>query len=192
MDLTESINTYLSYLRVEKRYSNHTIISYRKDLNQLCSYMLDAYDLEEVNLLKSIHLRGFLVHLVGKDLSAKTINRKVSAVRSFLSFLLRKNIITDDITEKLQSPKIPKRLPEFIKESESARLEELIIDDDFKSVRNFTIITCFYLTGMRRSELINLRLSDVDMSKHRIKVLGKGNKERYIPTNNKLDRKSVV
>jgi integrase/recombinase XerC len=134
-----------------------------------------------------MHLRGFVVHLVGKDLSAKTINRKVSAVRSFFSFLLRKNIISDDITEKLQSPKIPKRLPEFIKESESARLEELIIDGDFRSIRDFTIITLFYLTGMRRSELINLRTLDVDMSKHRIKVLGKGNKERYIPTNKKLE-----
>lgn len=186
MELKKSINTYLTYLRVEKRYSKHTLISYHKDLLQLHEYIDDAYGLEDVTLFKAQHLRSFVVHMVGKDLSAKTINRKVSSVRSFFGYLLRKNIIEADITEKLQSPKIPKRLPEFIKESESSKLDELIVSDDFKSIRNYTILNLFYLTGMRRSELINLEISDLDISGQRLKVLGKGNKERYIPVGNKL------
>ena len=177
----QAIASFLQFLEVEKRYSQHTIISYRNDLYQLQKFLASNYEMEDVLRCGSQQLRSFIVHLLENGMSQKTVNRKVSTVRRFFNYLQKREIIADDITDKLIPPKIPKRLPEFIKESEGQLLQEMIVDEDFECIRDLTIVQVFYFTGIRRAELIELKLWDLDFSGKRLKVLGKGGKERYVP-----------
>ena len=187
MNLEKALNKFIDYLKVEKRYSKHTVISYTSDLIQFSTFLMKAYEINSIIDVKSRHLRSYSVFLVEENLTAKSINRKISSLRSFFSYLLRKRIIDLDPTVKMTTPKIPKRLPNYIKNSEAAQIDDLIVDNDYKSIRNFTILNIFYLTGMRRTELINLKISDIQFQDKQLKVLGKGNKERYIPISSTLE-----
>ena len=188
MKINDGIDQFITFLKVEKRYSSHTLKAYASDLDQLQDFLETSYDLRRVELCTSQHLRSFLVHMLDNQLVAKSINRKVSTIRRFFGFLVKKEILTDDITEKLIPPKIPKRLPEFIKESETQHIRDLVVSDDFVSMRDHTIVQVFYHTGMRRAELIGLRLFDIDFAGKRIKVMGKGGKERYVPISGDLSQ----
>ncbi|NNF32644.1 MAG: tyrosine-type recombinase/integrase [Saprospiraceae bacterium] len=183
MDFTSAINQFKDHLKVNKRYSRHTLISYDTDLTQLSIYLKGQYGIDKVKGCNAQLLRSYVVHLASLNLAAKTINRKISAIRSFFGYLLRCGTIASDITERIIAPKIPKRLPEFIKESEAIKMDEWIVEEEFSSYRDYTVIELLYHTGMRRAELIQLNVSDFDFARMRVKVLGKGNKERYIPLN---------
>lgn len=181
MHIQEAISAYLTYLAKEKRYSPHTITSYANDLSQFESFIHNHYQEVSINKVTATMLRTLLVHWVGEGCNAKTINRKVSSIRSWYKFLVSRDYITKDVTEKLSTPKIPKRLPSFIKESDTRYMSDLPVLNGYSDHRNYAIVQLFYHTGMRRAELIHLYRNDVDFNQARIKVIGKGNKERFIP-----------
>lgn len=181
------IDAFFSYLENEKRYSPHTIIAYKKDLSQFQIY-LKVFALEmPISTALHTHIRSWMVDLVNKGVSTRTINRKLSTLRSYYNFLMKRGKISKDPTQKILPPKTEKKLPSIIQEAPLGEfLSEEEIGTSFIALRDRLIIELLYSTGMRRSELINLKDLDVDRSLSQIKVLGKGSKERIIPISKAL------
>ena len=179
--------SFEKYLRYERRYSDHTVRSYTNDLEQFSVYLTAQLGMIDEIGLKHFHVRSWIVHLMQDNYTAKTVNRKISTLKSYFKYLKKSGHIKSNPTAKVIAPKIAKRLPVVVREE---RIEDLLdreIDqNDFESVRNQLVIDLLYTTGIRRSELINLKESDINYSLRHIKVLGKGNKERIIPISHKL------
>ena len=177
------IQSFIDYLKFEKRYSAHTIRSYHDDLVQLTDFLQITFG--EVSLKEINHtlIRSWLASLKNAELSSRSINRKISTLKSFFKFHLKQGSIEFTPMAKIISPKPGKRLPVFIKESDTVTLISTLNNntEDWESLNAKIIFTLFYSTGMRLSELINLKENQVDTFKKQIKVLGKGNKERIIP-----------
>jgi len=182
------IQSFLDYLKFERRYSAHTIRSYQDDLRQFGEYLKKDYN--ELLIVKTDHVtvRSWLAQLKENDISAKSINRKISSLKSFFKYHLKAGTITQSPMGKIISPKISKRLPVFIKEEDTSKLinASLIATEDWKSLNTHLLVSLFYGTGMRLSELVNLKENQVDFSRRQLKVLGKGNKERIIPVTAEL------
>lgn len=181
------IKSFENYLVYEKRYSPHTILSYKNDIQQFSEYIEKVYNI--YNLLEVDHymIRSWLVDLMQKKMTTKTINRKFSTLRTFFLFLKRENKIKTNPTKKVIAPKIGKRLPSIIQKKEiNDLLGNTWFSNNFFGVRDKTIIVILYNTGMRRAELINLKDNDFDFYNKTLKVLGKGNKERIIPMTDEL------
>lgn len=183
-----SLKGFQDYLEHERRYSDHTSAAYIKDLRQFFSFLRLVEDDILVNEVKFNQVRSWIVSLSEDNISNRTINRKISSLKSFYKFLRKKNRELVNPTDRVTALKIPKRLPTMIKEEELSRLQEVIFngEEDYFAWRDFTIIELLYNTGIRRSELINLRLGDFSSSGKHIKVLGKGKKERIIPLNSSI------
>lgn len=176
---------FLDYLRYVKRYSPHTVLNYSSDLTSLESYLNDYYDVLLPDIAKH-HFRSYIVHLKSQNYSARSINRKISSAQSFYKYLLRKNKIKVNPISTVKLLKTPKRLPSYVTESKISSHLDIPINQDFGNLRDYLIIYLLYFTGMRRSELINIKRSDIDSKKKAIKVLGKGNKERFVLINDAL------
>ena len=174
-----NVNSFLNYLELEKRYSAHTLTSYKKDLNDFLIYLDSVYDLpiEKIDL---IHARSYMVTLIENNLARSTVSRKISAIKSFFKFLLKKGVVNSSPVHLLETPKLAKRLPVFVKEDD---ISKLFSNDNFNNniegIRDQLIMTFFYQTGIRLSELINIKEKDVGVNE--IKVTGKRNKQRLIP-----------
>ena len=183
-----AISTFLNYLKFEKRYSQHTIISYENDLNQFFSYLLHQYPDTTINDVKSMMVRSWLAQLKGEeDLTAKSINRKISALKSFFKYQMKLGLLLQTPMGTIVAPKITKRLPSFIQESQLDTLfHHVEFADNWQGRTEKLVLDLFYATGMRLSELIQLKESQIDSSYRQIKVLGKGNKERIIPVSQQL------
>jgi integrase/recombinase XerC len=180
------IPSFLEYLQFEKRYSEHTIRSYGTDLQQLDVYLRAKYGEQEVETISAPLLRSWLVSLKETGTEARSINRKISAIKSFFRFHKRKGTLTRNPSTVLKVMKTGKRLPSFLKEEQT---EELIMSGDNDNWKNRTssmILEILYNTGLRVSELVGLRENHIDEHKLEIKVLGKGNKERIIPLKKEL------
>jgi integrase/recombinase XerC len=179
------IKDYLNFLENNQRYSPHTIHSYSIDLYDFKAFIQNTFDIDLINV-KRIHINDWIMSLTESDLKASTINRKIVALSSFYNFLVNKNIISQNPANNISKPKIPKRIPQYVK-SKDLNVDILNEDfennaaSDFEPMRNILIIEMLYQTGMRRSELVNLKNEDIDLYRKTIKVLGKRNKERYIP-----------
>lgn len=173
---------FLNYIRREKRYSANTLKSYDTDLKQFQAFLSEQFRVSDLSIADHQMVRSWLVSMIEAGISARTINRKISCLKSFFKFLSLKGNIIINPMPKVISPKTGKRLPEFVKESDMDKLlAEVGFEPGFDGVRNKTIILTFYLTGIRISELINIKLTDIDMSGQQIKILGKRNKERLVP-----------
>lgn len=187
--LSNHLQSFIDYLTYEKKYSPHTIISYNNDLNQFFSFINpenDSLDISEINYQQ---IRTWVSNLLQKKTSAKTVNRKLSSLKSFFKYLQRQQVIYHNPMTKISGPKTPKRLPVFIDEQQMEKLfSEMFFDDDFEGVRDKLILDLLYQTGIRRSELAQLKESDVDLYNTTITVLGKRNKERIIPISLSLKR----
>ena len=184
------IQNYLDYLKLENRYSRHTIKAYNTDLTIFALYLKNIYD---TKIHKASHkmIRSWLVEELNKGNSATTINRKITSLKSFYKYLLKLKKVDSNPTLKIISSKTSKKLPQFIGvEDMHVLLNKLELKDDFPGLRDKLIIEIFYSTGIRLSELINIKIVDVDVKKSQIKVLGKRNKERIIPLTFEL-RKSI-
>jgi len=174
--------SFLQYLATERRYSPHTILSYGSDLNQFIGFINENYSGFTPGEISSSDIRSWIVKLLDGGMSASSVHRKITCLRVFFRFLRREGVINGDTTERVVMPKRKKRLPGFVaEESLQTLLDEYDFGNDFEGLRNKTIIEMLYLTGMRRSELIGLKLSDYDSSRGTLRVLGKRNKERLIP-----------
>jgi integrase/recombinase XerC len=175
---------FLAYLEVEKRYSSHTVIAYRKDIEQFSDFsnIENEQDLREVNFQL---VRSWLVQLLEKGNSNRTAARKISSLRVYFKWLLKEGVVKDNPVSKIKSPKQSKNLPSFFREAQLDPVNfDSLFDDSFDGVRNRLVIEFLYQTGVRLSELIALKVKDVDQSK--VKVLGKRNKERVIPISENL------
>lgn len=175
------IENYSSYLKTEKRYSPHTVKSYLTDLYQYFDYLETEFQIKPNKATFQI-IRSFIVELVELGLSEKSINRKISTLKGYYKFLQKEGETELNPLSKISGPKIKKSLPNFITEEKiNFLLDEIDFPESFEGQRNKLIISLFYFTGIRSTELINLKLIDVDFYNQTLKVLGKRNKERILP-----------
>ena len=191
MDLNNSILQFLHYLQFEKKYSNHTRTSYQTDLIQFENYISSTYNFQQISLISHVHIKSWLVKMINEGVKNRSVARKISTLKSYYNFLLREQIVLVNPLTKVQTPKIEKRLPEFVETASMVNLfDESSLNPyfktDFEGKRNKLIVLLFYTTGIRLSELMNLTESNIDFYKMQIKVLGKRNKERIIPITTEL------
>ena len=175
---------FISYLKFEKRYSEHTLKAYERDLNDFLVYS-DIKAINEFSALSASYIRSWIVYLIENGLKNRSVNRKLASLRSFYKWLVKEQMIESSPMGKVNGPKSEKHLPQFVKESE-LQLEKIqaLFEDNFEGKRDALMFELFYQTGIRLSELIGLKLDDVQHGQ--IKVLGKRNKERIIPISNSL------
>jgi integrase/recombinase XerC len=186
----KQIQSFLDYLKFEKRYSAHTLISYSNDLHSFFIYLQENFGELKLQDINHSFIRSWLASLKENKLSARSINRKLSSLRSFFKYHQKRGEIKAMPAANVVAPKISKRLPVFVKESDTKELIETlnVAAEDWKSLNAKMLILLFYATGMRLSELINLKEKQIDGSRSQIKVLGKGNKERIIPVSKEIMR----
>ena len=177
-----SFKSFYDYLSFEKKYSKHTLIAYKKDLDSFQDFIKDEYQQENVSNVNYSQIRRWIIKLVDQDISNRTINRKISALNSYFKFLLKIQEIKINPLVKHRALKTSKKVQIPFSEKEVATvLEDINFDDSFEGVRNKLIIELFYSTGIRRTELVHIKIGDVDLSDQTLKVLGKRNKERILP-----------
>ena len=184
--MKEHINSYISFLKNEKNYSNNTIISYKNDLLQLLNYLEDCKILKRNNIQyidRSI-MRKYIVYLKKRGYSTRSICRKISTIRSFFKFISREGIAKINPTINLITPKIDKKLPCFLYLQEINKLIETPPGNTILGIRDRAILELLYGTGMRVGELVNLNVLDIDLYEKTVKVFGKGSKERILPLGN--------
>ncbi|WP_179336039.1 tyrosine-type recombinase/integrase [Winogradskyella costae] len=177
-----SLQSFSDYLLLEKAYSKHTVLAYARDIDNFQDFLNKHHDSENVSQVGYSELRQWIVELVDRKISNRTINRKISSLNSYYKFLLKTEDIDVNPLKKHKALKVGKKVQLPFSEQElKLVLEDTIIIDDFESARNHLIIELFYATGIRRIELVDLKLSDINNGNDQIKVVGKRNKERYIP-----------
>jgi len=174
--------SFVNYLKFEKRCSSHTVVAYKNDLDQFVQFCIEVVGEFNVKKTDSKLVRSWIVHLMEKKLSARSVTRKITTVKSFFKYLLKELIVEKNPATYLSLPKIRKKLPNFVEENNLHHLlDDGFFDIDFKGIRDKLIITLLYGTGIRLAELLLLKDSDFDTKKCLIKVLGKRKKERIIP-----------
>ncbi|MGB5647040.1 tyrosine-type recombinase/integrase [Muriicola sp.] len=177
-----AIAAFISYLSLEKKYSPHTVKAYEKDLTDFCVFCKTAYELSNIEDASYPMVRNWIVSLVETKISNRSVNRKVSSLKSYFKFLMKTGSIQTNPLAKHKALKTAKKLEIPFSEAEMEEmLNVLPFENSFEGVRDRLVIELLYATGMRRAELINLKLQNVDISNRSIKVLGKRNKERIIP-----------
>ena len=180
MSNQQYIQGFLDHLAFSKRYSKHTISSYNNDVKKFDEYLSSVYECLTFEKVELFHVRSYLVYLLNLNLEKTTVARNISSVKSFYKYLIKEEVVNSSPLNLLESPKINKRLPSFIKEDELVFLfDKIEFEQSFLGLRDKLLIMLFYQTGVRLSEIINLKNGSVS-SKY-IKVLGKRNKERIIP-----------
>jgi len=185
--LSSFIQPFLDYLKYQKRYSQHTIISYQTDLIDFFDFITLKYGDLSLPDIKPSLVRTWLASLKERRIASKSVNRKISALKSFFKYHLRNQTIVVSPMVTIASLKVSKRLPSFIEQKDTTTLfRHIEFPDTWKGKTDHLLLKLFYQTGIRLSELINLKKSQVDASNSNIKVTGKGNKERVIPVNNEL------
>ena len=177
-----SIESFISYLSLEKNYSPHTITAYRNDLVEFKNYCRQQFQLEEINQVSYNLIRSWIVSLVESGVSNRSVNRKIASLKAYYKFLLRVGILTINPLAKHKALKTSKKIEIPFSEIEMENvISQIPFEDNFEGKRDKLIIELLYTTGIRRAELIGLRVKDVDYQAGTIKVLGKRNKERIIP-----------
>ena len=176
------IEKYIRYLRYEKNYSLHTEISYSEDLSQFVEFLAEHFSDTDIKHVDRDIIRMWIVSMMEGKISARSVNRKLSAVKSFYRYLQKIGEVTVNPASKVNGPKVGRPIPAF---ANSADMEKVLdqegYGDSFESLRDHIIIELFYVTGIRRAELIGLKDVDVDFSSETIQVTGKRNKQRLIP-----------
>ncbi len=176
------INSFLEYLSLEKKYSKHTVTAYRTDLIAFKEFCLSEFDLKDLLEVKYPFVRSWIVNMVNSNISNNSINRKISSLKSFYKFLQKTGQLDSNPLAKHKALKIKRKVqvPFTVNEINSV-INNFKDDDSFEAFRNKLLVELLYSTGIRRAELINVKLKDVNFSNNTLKVLGKRNKERYVP-----------
>ena len=177
MELQPAISQFLDQLKFEKKFSLHTQVAYQNDLKQFSDFLLLEYQIATIESIKHLLVRSWIAQFLEKGMSARSVNRKLSTLKSFFKYAMREHWIEIDPMAKIQGPKMGKKLPVFMEEKNMQHLLDDVEMDPTESL----IIQLFYFTGIRLSELISLKVTSVDFYRQQIKVLGKRNKERIIP-----------
>lgn len=186
----KEVNSFLDYIKYEKRYSENTVLGYSNDLEQFFLFSSDRFGDTDLNQINRSMVRSWIVHLVQNNAAPSTVRRKVSSLQSFFKFLRKKNIVAHNPTNALQLPKKGEKVPTFIKMGEMhlvlEGVQDIHEDTEYNSVLEKAILYVLYGTGMRRGEIINLKLSDFKSYENSLSVIGKGNKQRLIPLSDEL------
>jgi integrase/recombinase XerC len=176
------IESFLKYLEYQKRLSRHTVLAYKTDLQQFSNFLHSTYSLDNPEEADYGKIRAWIISLVEEDIDPISVNRKIACLRSFFKFLVRQEFVSKDPMYKIKVLKTKKQLPSFVKEGEMLNLlDHQASETDFNKIRDKLILELFYATGIRLSELVTLRETNIDLSNQTIKVVGKRNKERVIP-----------
>jgi integrase/recombinase XerC len=180
--LDSSIRAFLDHLKFQKRYSRHTIISYQHDLDSFRVFLEGQFGQMPVREIKATFIRSWMAALKEDGIASKSINRKVSALKSFFKFQLRERVVEVNPVTGIITPKVNKRLPKYVEKDDMQTLFERVeFPDDMEGRTQKLAIELLYNTGIRQSELLNMKEAHVDFSNAAVKVLGKGSKERIIP-----------
>ncbi|MBI2430089.1 MAG: tyrosine recombinase XerC [Ignavibacteriales bacterium] len=181
--MQELIRSYLSYIERERNYSSHTITSYANDLMQYSSFLRNEFPelIQNHRTVDMSVIRSFLGVLLENGVAKKSVVRKLSSLRSFYKFLVRKKIVATNPTLNIVTPKVEKKLPQFVDKESMERVLNLPDNTTLDGARDSAILELFYGSGIRLSELLGLKISDIDLHNRTIKVTGKGNKQRIIP-----------
>lgn len=174
-----NVINFLKYLKLEKNYSNYTVLNYGKDLKVFIRFL----DENKINNLNSVNyqvIRKYLSYLYELEYNGKSIARHISSLKSFYKYLLKENIVKSNPTHLISNPKLEKKLPKFLYYNELEKIMEIPDRTTLFGMRDLTILETFYATGIRVSELVNITIEDIDFHEQTIKILGKGNKERIV------------
>jgi integrase/recombinase XerC len=178
------VQSFIDYLCFEKRYSQHTIIAYRDDLEQFFTYLNKEYPCDKLNEISSSYVRSWLAGLMKQGLTGKTVNRKISTLKAFFKYHLKTGLLQTTPMTTIVAPKISKKLPVFVEQKHTETLfNHVTFPEGWDGRTERMILELLYATGMRLNELINIKENQVDVNQLNLKVLGKGNKERIIPLN---------
>lgn len=183
------IETFITYLGKEKRYSKHTCKSYLSDLQQFVLYCQLQYDDSNIDGASTEIIRSYIVWLMDKHYSARSIHRKIISLRQYYKYLIKAGVIQSNPAQGIPLPKIPQRIPVYVNEDSMKSIGSADGQQDienYEAIRNEAIIEMLYVTGMRLSELIHLKIADINFEAMNIKVMGKRSKERLIPMGQKL------
>lgn len=185
------IQEFINYITFQKRYSKNTILSYQNDLKSFFEFISLEYGIVDIKEIQTTMIRTWLASLKENRISSRTINRKISSIKSFFKYQLKTQNIEISPVVSISSLKVSRQLPSFIEEKDINELSKSLSENNssnpsFKGKTDYLIFEILYQTGIRRNELITLKEQHVDRSSGTIKVLGKGNKERLIPVNNQL------
>ena len=182
------IDTFIKYLEYEKRYSKHTVRAYHDDLYQFSIFLENHYSGCDDKHIDAKIIRGWIVSLVENEITPRSVNRKLSSLKSYFNYLIKNNHLTVNPARNIIAPKIGKKLPSFVQEkSIDILFSQEIFTQNFKGLRDKLIIDLLYQTGIRLSELKGICDNDVNFSDHTLKVLGKRNKQRIIPLSKNLE-----
>ena len=178
------IDQFIKYLTYEKRYSQHTLLAYRQDLDQFFNYLFSNFQISDEQEIIHAHLRAWVVSLLERELTPVSVNRKIATLKSYFKFLTSRELLTKNPASRIKPLKTKKNLPSFLLVTEMVNLLDNIgYANNFSGIRDQLVIELLYASGMRLTELINLKGQDVNYYDGTLKVLGKRNKERIIPLN---------
>jgi integrase/recombinase XerC len=178
----QRLTDFTRYLKFEKRYSQHTLKAYEKDLQQFFTYVSGQFNIDDIPHIALFHIRSWLASLKDDGQTARSINRKISSLSSFYKYLLKQQFVEKNLVRQVHALKLPEHLPTFLKEPEVDKLlEEVQFEEGFKGFTDRLICDLLYQAGMRRAELQQLKEKDVEWSLGQLRILGKGNKERLVP-----------
>jgi integrase/recombinase XerC len=182
-DVRMLIKEFIRYMQTEKRSSEHTLRAYKNDVDDFFECIFDEKSVVDISEVTTLIVRRWVSELMKSGLTSRTVNRKTVALHSFFKYLMRKKKVQSNPVDGITKPKMSKKLPAFIPEEKLADVLDILKNspDDYSSYRDYVILETFYATGMRISELANLKHNDIDFYLRQIKVLGKRNKERFIP-----------
>lgn len=176
------LDSFLKHLEIERGYSAYTLRSYGDDVRQFMLFCGFETVTPNYPSITHRHIRAWISHLISQGITPRSANRKLSSLRSFFKFLIREGVVKTNPLSKVLSPKISKRLPEFVPDSDMQKFDtEVLFDSSFEGQRNLLILSLLYMTGMRLSELVGLSVDSINLASDSIRIIGKGNKERLIP-----------
>ncbi|MCD6374015.1 MAG: tyrosine recombinase XerC [Caldisericaceae bacterium] len=181
--MNKKVRDFLRYLYLERRFTRNTITSYGTDLVQFQRFLENHLGTSQINwsLVDKRTIRYFLINLQEQNVSKRTVARKLATLKSFFRYLVKNEILESNPVSSIKMPKLEKKLPEYLSVSETEKLLSLPDFKTFEGLRDLAILELFYGTGIRLSELINLKVDQIDLKQQLIRVIGKGNKERIVP-----------
>ncbi|MDR6301181.1 tyrosine-type recombinase/integrase [Mesonia maritima] len=172
---------FIEYLRFEKKYSEHTILAYQKDLENFAKFVQANFEVQDLTTVNYSIIRSWVIHLSEKGINSRSINRKISSLKAYYKFLLRTHQIEQTPLAKHKALKTEKKIQVPFSQKELEEGLALLNEDNFEALRDKLIIELLYTTGMRRAELINIKLQNISIAQETVKILGKRNKERILP-----------
>ncbi|GAA4331274.1 tyrosine recombinase XerC [Mucilaginibacter gynuensis] len=184
------LERFIQYIKFEKRYSPHTVAAYQSDLDQFIRFLQSDQPVTHPSEITHHHIRSWMVTMMDDKIIARSVNRKIATLRKYFKFLVQEGVITVNPTAKINTPKIPKKLPVVVEDIKLAKMldDDSVFNTDFKGLRDKLVIELLFGTGIRLAELLGIKETDINQYEGTVKVLGKRNKERIIPVNTELKR----